>query len=502
LEVLLPVGFALLASIGGCIGAEENGLDPTNNDPGNDNSPTVDEPSVLAATNATEPEGLQAPGFEVLDTLARNGPVYGGGEPSIWTHTDGTTYVAFPGCEDENLLVDSYAPDGRDCRNGLVYRSSNLSSWTNLNGENNGLGGEGPAANGDADITTDANGTVYASNLGGGGVQVWRSTTQGENWSYVGQLDEEGDSADRQWMVAGEPGHLTLIWDDSDGLVARTSTDGGRTFQDEVVITDETVTAGQLHVSPSGERLVVPFIQLESAGPPGTTSGGTWSVRVAQSTDEGGNWSIHDTGARFDTSQTGLHISGSILFASADVTGDGTIVVAWARERPGPSGQNALGDGAVVEYTLSRDGGDTWTDTHPVNTRTSAIFPWVTAGAGDRFSVVYYASDTGLDTDRVGGIWDVEAAFVDPSGPEPTIERSIVDERVHEGGICSQGANCLATGGDRALLDFFESDLLPSGELVVTYGADPVADGKYIDVRVAVQDSGTPLAVPQTNATG
>jgi hypothetical protein len=51
-------------------------------------------------------------------------------------------------------------------------------------------------------------------------------------------------------------------------------------------------------------------------------------------------------------------------------------------------------------------------------------------------------------------------------------------------------------------LDFFESDLLPSGELVVTYGADPVADGKYIDVRVAVQDSGTPLAVPQTNATG
>ncbi|MCA1813096.1 MAG: hypothetical protein LC624_03980, partial [Halobacteriales archaeon] len=68
-----------------------------------------------------------------------------------------------------------------------------------------------------------------------------------------------------------------------------------------------------------------------------------------------------------------------------------------------------------------------------------------------------------------------------------------VASNVHQGGICSLGGSCV---NDRTLLDYFESDVLPDGRLVVAFPEDPVTDGKSVTLRLAVQEGGSPLVAP------
>jgi hypothetical protein len=119
---------------------------------------------------------------------------------------------------------------------------------------------------------------------------------------------------------------------------------------------------------------------------------------------------------------------------------------------------------------------------------TAAIMPWVTGGAGDRYAVTYFLSAIGTDPDLVALTWDVVATYVDGDAQHDVV----IESMVHEGPICSRGGGCVGPV-DRALLDYFEADLLPDGRLAVIYPANPLANLFGIDIRVAVQDGGTPL---------
>ncbi len=486
---LLASMLLFAAVFAGCLAAE----------PGAELEPSTDSPSAPVPShvlvNATEPTDLVAPTFKRLGALASAGPVYGGGEPSISAALDGTLYVSFPGCDTGPYLVN--APVAATCEHGIVYKSVDEgATWTRLNDAGNGRlpgAGDAPAANNDADIAVDAAGHVYTSNLGAGGIQVFRSEDGGASWAYAGDVVPEEHSADRQWMAAAGPGHVIMTWmgfSDADprAVAIATTWDGGRTWSNVTYVGKDIGWLGTVQFDPSGKNAYIPFTEggFDLAG----TESREFSMLVARTLDGGESWEVVDTGARIMTSGTGGHWSGVLMAPALDVTGDGTIVTLWAEDVRDPTGSTSTG--TLIKYVTSTDNGTSWSAPVTVPTRMSAVMPWVTGGAGDRFAITYFESDAPLDTDYVGGVWDVAAIIVDgAASARPVFAHSLIDERVHVGGICARGGLCLLTGSDRALLDFFESDLLPDGRLVVVYPADPPEGGKFIEIRTAIQDGGS-----------
>jgi hypothetical protein len=493
----LLAAIALLTLVAGCLD-DSGGTD----DPGPGPAPSQNW-HVLAGT--TEPDGVEPPTFRLLGALASTGPVYGGGEPSVWAHLDGSMYVAFPGCDRGFYLVG--LPTQESCDHGLVYRSGDDgATWMRLNRDGDGRyedNGDGPAANGDAEVAVDAAGTVYVSNLGGG-IQVHKSTDNGATWMYLGNVVEEDEGSDRQWMAAGRAGHLIVAWmgsgtdldDQRQGraVIVNSTVDGGATWTGAMALGSNIGWLGQVAFAPDGSAYL-PFTQVESAGVDAVlyTVSEVFSMQVARTFDGGLTWDVVDTGIRIATNTQGGHWSGVNMAPALDVTGDGTVIVAWSEDVNSPGQVTATG--AALYAIASTDQGATWSDRHPIGRPPTAIMPWVTGGAGDRFAVTYFSSDVPLDPDYTGGVWSVMAEVVDgiTSAAGPTSYAAVIEEGVHQGAICSRGGACLLSGSDRALLDFFEADVLPDGRLVVAYPADPLEGGKFIEIRVAIQDGGTPL---------
>jgi len=446
---------------------------------------------VLAA--AREPSEFLAPTFALLGAVTSGGPVYGIGEPSIWAHTDGAVYAAFPGCDDGPYYLLPTLPTQRTCANGLVFRSTDAgASWTRLNAENDGRlsDDEDGDANGDADVAVDAAGAVYTSNLGGG-IQIHRSDDNGKTWSYMANVVPEDHWADRQWMAAAAPGHLIMAWMGGDNdkvtraVAVNTTFDGGATWTGVEYVGENIGWLGTVQFAPDGQHAYLPFTQNE---------GDHFSMQVARTQDGGRTWDVADTGVEIVTNLQGMHWSGVNMAPAFDITGDGTLVVAWSQDINSAGGATA--EGSQVFAVRSRDGGDSWGDPVALSTTANAIMPWVTGGAGDRFAVTYFATQLPGDPDYVG-LWELHAAYVDGNDTHVTV----IDPDVHEGGICSRGGGCRTTGSDRALLDFFESDLLPDGRLIVIYPADAAQSSqKEIQMRIAIQDGGTPLLQPAVPA--
>ncbi|HUR25133.1 MAG TPA: hypothetical protein VM327_03850, partial [Candidatus Thermoplasmatota archaeon] len=226
----------------------------------------------------------------------------------------------------------------------------------------------------------------------------------------------------------------------------------------------------------------------------------TFSMRVARSLDGGATWEVLDTGARWDSVASGGHWSGVLMAPALDVTGDGAIVVAYAVDRADPAA-GVLALGTELRMLASLDGGATWTSPQVLAVPSplgmeqrpgSPIMPWVTGGAGDRFAITYLLGTSLTDSDYEGTTWDVRAMAVDGlrSG-SLAVADGLVQAAVHQGAVCSRGGACLLTGSDRAILDFFKSDVMPDGRIIVAYPSDPLQGGKTIDIRVAIQDGGT-----------
>lgn len=429
--------------------------------------------------------------FQLLGTMAA-GKI---GEPGIWSH-ENLLFLTFPGCE-----------TGRNaCLNGPVYRSTDEGgNWTRLNNATNGiLSRPGAGANGDADVTVDQAGTAYASNLEPpnplphNGVHVWSSPDQGTTWRYLGDLVPFGNWADRQWMAASGPGHLVVAWMGgvSDPflptrqIAVRTTRDAGATWTPLAYFGENVGWIGNVAFDASGARVFVPFTQgLPGPSPLASNQASPVAqLLLLRSLDGGDTWAILDTGILVPRTPWGLHWSGTLMAPTLDVTGTGRLVLAWSEDVIEPTGLTAGARGAVVKAASSADWGATWTEANKVSGSRAAIMPWVTAGVGDRAAVAYYASDSViLDTDYEG-IWDVDVTFVDDVGkPGQDLETVTIDAGIHTGGICARGSLCGTLKSDRSLLDFFETDRLPDGRLVVAYAADPAVD---TEVRVAIQQTG------------
>lgn len=444
---------------------------------------------VVARTNllqgALEPAEFLAPIFEKRATVFDN---VGGGEPSVWVHLDGTIYVNYPGCGE----------GASACVNGPVYRSDDEGkTWKFLNNADGSLSKKNKPANGDADIAVDAAGRVYSTDLGPG-IEVFASDDRGESWQYAGNVG----GSDRQWVTAGKAGQVLISirgGDTGSKVEVVTSVNGGKDWSDTTYLGTDVTVQGPITLDVEGERAFVPFIQ--PLGNPGA-SGLYWfaapeyEMLLGRSLDAGATWEVVKTGVEFPKSLSGLHWPGTLIFPGMDITGDGRLVLVYAVENNLPGA--VVSQGVDVMMVTSPDWGTTWTTPVKISSRSAAVLPWVTAGAGDRVAVTYYASDAMSDSDKaVNAVWDVMATYIDGVGEaQPTLSHVVVDAGIHEGSLCTTGTGCAVF--DRSLLDFFESDLLPDGRLAIVYAADPanrVPGDPFdrVEVRFAVQTGGTPL---------
>ncbi len=479
-------------------------------------APVVMPDHVLDDT--VEPEGLLAPTFNLRGPLAAGGPAYGAGEPSAWVALDGTLYVAFPGCDRGFYLVALPTPGAEGCEHGLVYRShDDGASWERMNRDDDGrYTDDGPAANGDADVATDAAGNVYVSNLGSG-IQFHTFWAENQTWEYMANVVPEGEGADRQWMAAGKEGHVIMTWmrtSPERDVEINVTFDGGRTWTHGGNYGGSNLPGndlgigwlGTVQIAPDGEHAYIPYTQPTQAGTLPIVSGPSdCAMRVLVSSDGGLNWTDVDTGARWPASQTGGHWSCVQMAPALDVTGDGTVVVAWAQDEFIPestSPYTATSVSTILYVIGSTDNGTSWTDPRAITTVPfsgapiplgTSIMPWVTGGAGDRFAITYLHNPVPTDGDYTAAVWDVRATVIDGlAGGDMNRVDTLVEAGVHAGGIYTRGGACLLTGSDRAFLDFFEADLTPEGQLFVTYPHD-LNPGKMIEIRTAIQDGGTPL---------
>lgn len=451
--------------------------------------------TVLAG--ALEPAGLDAPTFKALGAVATGSAAYSAGEPSIRAALDGSIYIAFPGCDNGATILVTL-PGQEDCLDGVVYRSADAgATWTRLNREGDSrLSGDGPAANGDAEVTVDAAGTVYASNLGDG-IQVQKSTDGGATWTYVGDVVPEDESADRQWMAAARPGQLTVAWmgslgDEARSVIVNTTFDGGLTWTGAASIGSGIGWLGPVVHGLDPQDVFVVYTQPTGEGVNAVLYGQqTCELRVGVSRNGGANWTDVGTGATIQTNLQGGHWSCVNMAPAMDVTGDGHLVVAWSEDVESPGDLTATG--AVVKAVVGSPDGSGWGEPFAVSADPTAIMPWVAGGAGDRFAVTYFATATPADPDYVAAVWDLKAAVVDGQGATAKVVRTTIDDDVHEGGICSRGGACLLTGSDRFLLDFFQNDVMPDGRLIVAYPANPASGARTLEIRFAIQDGGTPL---------
>jgi hypothetical protein len=335
---------------------------------------------------------------------------------------------------------------------------------------------------GDAEIAATPDGVVHWAGLFGqsGTVPYQRSTDHGGNWSEPTPL-ADGNS-DREWLTARADGALFASWrsfPDSGAaeLLVRVTLDSGITWSPAIHAAPDG-TAGPVAVQNGGHVVLLPYFTPDG-------------IDVARSADDGANW-------------TAIHAadgpSRGHIFPIAAIDTAGTAYLVWAMDPDAavadPGTLSTYGaQSPSVFLARSPDAGLTWGKPVQLNAPgTTAIFPWVAAGAPGRIVVVWYDNPLGTPV-RVGGPWQVMAAIAtdaDAEAPHFTLVQ-VTQEPIRVGGICTEGGACLTDGGDRTLLDFFEVDIHPAGHPVLVWAQDGQVPRERIDIAVSRMTAGPDL---------
>ncbi|MGQ0535071.1 MAG: sialidase family protein [Methanobacteriota archaeon] len=415
------------------------------------------------------------------------GTVNAGAEPSIATAPDGTVYVVTP----LNLWRST---DGGSTFEwlGTPRACAGTVPECPYAGRDSGLRGGG-----DGDIAVGPDMRVHWAGLNAQGASVpyQVSTDLGDTWSEPFDI-ADGNTSDREWIhIRPSDGAVFVTWRDfgaaqdggllSDGpsesmVAVRASHDGGATWGPIVKAADDTRQGGAV-ADPRGGNLYLP---RDESG----------AIKVARSTDDGLTWTSVDA--------AGVGGERGHIFPVAAVDEAGTVYLVFAAAAAAPTPLPDLlfeTDRSLerpsVYLVVSRDGGSNWSEPRRLNADgTTAIFPWIAAGEAGRIVVVWYENVRGTSLQEAGEWWVTAAISVDASANEPEFAAAPVGDRpAHVGPICTSGAACQFSAGDRTLLDFFEVAIHPEGYPVIAYAADADARRATIDVYATRMMEGTLL---------
>jgi hypothetical protein len=383
-----------------------------------------------------------------------------------------------------------------DPASGAVYYTAPGPNvvWKSIDGGASWTPHDSPSTEGDSDLAVDANGRVYLSGLLAAGtldstIPVSTSLDGGITWARTRELvpGASGVECDRQWTAARGNGIVVTSANCDNGYKVWRSTDAADTFFAPVVVDADASVGGPLTFG-SGGTLYTIFMTFSSG------------LRYAKSADNGVNWSsgqVTPNGSQFG-------------FPVIEADAGGNLYAAWD-EDPGTS---LLGQ-SVVKFSRSTDGGASWSSPEVVsNPLATSLFPWISARTAGKVDVSFFVADTRIDPNLGLPVtkWDIEVAqSLNAAGPSPTFTRDIAVNDFHTGSVCTSGLLCLGpqnlgignapTPFDRRMLDFFETAVNSSGNLLIAYAKDRPFPGTFVgdlilswnDLKVARQSGGPTL---------
>lgn len=400
-------------------------------------------------------------------TLAFGDPVYvdenrAGGEPAVMAAPDGGLLVtAHAGTTHVNKDPESVAGVGDFANNHfnqtLNWRSDDGGkTWQHI-----GLVGDtGPhsltsSGFSDPDLSVDAGGRVYNTEINLVNVSVYSSTDGGRSWPTANPAVTTGD---RPWVTGARKDEVYLYVNTARQLWR--STDGGLLF--DLLGTNMPVT-GKLLVDPLKPEggLIGPAVNAGATAPGtrGSTPGG-----IAISGDEGRTWETFP-----------VELGKTTQFFTAGATAvdtAGTIYQVAAGGYQG--GGDREDDGEVTIASFDRKT-KTWS---PVTTiaepKGDAMWPWIVAGDAGRVGVVWL--ERRGDEFRVMAATSLNAAGSSARCGGRTVKlrpRWQVAEAsgrpVHVGDVCLNGTTCNldpTETGERRLGEYITVALDPSGRLI------------------------------------
>ena len=210
----------------------------------------------------------------------------------------------------------------------------------------------------------------------------------------------------------------------------------------------------------------VPFVRRVSAGGQGLDCPCAWQLYIAKSTDGGSSW------IRRKIADLPKTVDPGNIFVQTAIDRAGNLYYTWSQTQDVTA--NSVGEQDIY-YTFSTTGGTTWAP--PINLtperNDSAVFPWMVAGDAGQVDIVYYKSNSGVNSNLAPPktVWNVyfgQSQNALNTGPNfKSVQVSA--EPNHLGQLCTNGLNC---SGDRDLLDFLTVDIDHLGAAVIAYSDD------------------------------
>src|SRR5437773_543539 len=152
------------------------------------------------------------------------------------------------------------------------------------------------------------------------------------------------------------------------------------------VVADKTVRTGN-----ATHNVYVPFVRRLSIGGQGLECPCAWQLYIAKSTDGGTSW------IRIKVADLPKTVDPANIFVQMAIDTGGNLYYTWSQA------QNVTADSEGeqdIYYTFSTNGGMTWAP--PINLTPeqgdSAVFPWMVAGDPGRVDLVFYKSNSGINS--------------------------------------------------------------------------------------------------------
>ncbi|HVF53447.1 MAG TPA: sialidase family protein [Actinomycetota bacterium] len=403
-----------------------------------------------------------------------------GGEPVSQVAQDGSIIVSAHAGTTHVYKDPTAVPGSADFLVGYTNQTLN---WRSTDGGDTwqyvGLAGQpagphSPTSTGfsDPDLTMDAGGRIYNTEIDLANIAVFSSTDDGQSWPYG---NPEITPGDRPWLTGQEADEVFLYVRSLSPAALWRSTDGGITFTpvNQQIPND----GGKLLSDPKNPKsgLISPLF------------GGGAGI----SADDGATWKTYP----------GNLTGGAAFFPIIAADRKGTIYSAAAAGYQGSA--DAESNGKVTFSYFDRKK-KRWSPAYEIPTPTGdALWPWMIAGDDGRVAVVWYQTLAGNPDEfyiyaayTMNGhgkrvtCSDGSTKFVPP-------QWSVVNASgrpIHVGEICLSGTTCNAEAdfqdGDRRLGDFFTVNFDSKGNIFIasadttltspTEGPKPVANPIFI----------------------
>lgn len=323
-----------------------------------------------------------------------------GSEPSLTITPDGTIFVCSPRGSARGTNV------WRSTDHGETFESLGTVVQPVLGPQRSTTGDVG---GGDCHMSADRGGTIYLADLWGGSVSLSWSKDKGTTWEGVPFTVRSG-TADRPWVLGGDPGEVFVTTTDihgsmlelltesnlglhdapaSGGIWVARSTDGGRTFPQQVLaVGNADRFPPTSNLAEGNGNLYLYYV---------TTTGDQVRHMVAVSKDRGLTWAQKMAGEMpYDRNVCSTYPLAVFPVVGADDSGG--VYLASAYENPVTKRWDLV-------FVSSPDAGETWNAPILLADREGTrSFPWLATAGNGRVALAWYESNQTIYSDSATNV--------------------------------------------------------------------------------------------------